>query len=232
MQGEGEFSVIRAFVNLADLGAEWVMWLLIAQGVLLLGLVLERLRLFSRSRVDTPGLGRALTERLQRGELAEARALLARGYAMEERVIADALSVFGRGARTVEHVIRSSTERERQRFERSLGYMGTLGSNAPFVGLLGTVIGIILAFQQLARNPGGGMEVVGPGIAEALVATAVGLLVAIPAVVAFNGFRGAVDTRLGNTELLGSIVLSHAQDGGRDGGDGSDGGEHEQPGAR
>jgi len=202
------FDVIGSFLNLAGLGAEWVMWLLVAQAVVLCALVLERLRLYSTTRIDTPALGRALVDRLERGQLAQAQALFERGAAMEERVLADALSVFGRGHRVVEHVMHSSLERERQRFERFLGYMGTLGNNAPFVGLLGTVIGIILAFQDLAANPKGGMAVVGPGIAEALVATAVGLLVAIPAVIAFNSFRGVVDTRLGNTELLGRIVLS------------------------
>ncbi|MDH5671486.1 MAG: MotA/TolQ/ExbB proton channel family protein [Myxococcales bacterium] len=208
---EESFDVIEAFVRLAGLGAEWVLWLLLALGVMLGALVIERLRLLARTRVDTAALGRVLVEHLEGGRLSEARALVDSGFAMEQRVIADGLSVFERGPRAVEHVMRSATERERQRFERSLGFMGTLGSNAPFIGLLGTVIGIIVAFQQLAEHPSGGMDVVGPGIAEALVATAVGLLIAIPAVIAFNTLRSAVDDRLSNTELLGRIVLSHAQ---------------------
>ena len=108
-----------------------------------------------------------------------------------------------------------SLQRERQRFERYLGYMGTVGSNAPFIGLLGTVIGIVLAFQDLAANPKGGMAVVGPGIAEALVSTAVGLLVAIPAVVAHNHFRGGVQRRIGNVEFLSGMVLSQLATGGK-----------------
>jgi biopolymer transport protein ExbB/TolQ len=89
--------------------------------------------------------------------------------------------------------------------------MGTVGSNAPFVGLLGTVIGIVISFQQLASNPKGGMAVVGPGIAEALASTAVGLMVAIPAVVAFNAFRGSLTRRLGNVEFLSGILLSQLE---------------------
>jgi biopolymer transport protein ExbB len=74
--------------------------------------------------------------------------------------------------------------------------------------LLGTVIGIIVSFQALGRNPKGGLEVVGPGIAEALVATAVGLVVAIPAVVAFNAFKAQLKARVGNADFLGRIILA------------------------
>ena len=93
---------------------------------------------------------------------------------------------------------------QRMRLERRLGFLGTLGSNAPFVGLLGTVIGIVQAFDQLqlagtANGSGGAMGGVMGAIAEALVATAIGLVVAIPAVAAFNA------------EALRHIVLSHVK---------------------
>jgi biopolymer transport protein ExbB/TolQ len=82
-------------------------------------------------------------------------------------------------------------ERETTNLRRGLGGLATVASAAPFVGLLGTVIGIINAFSKLAG--GGGMDVVGPGIAEALVNTAVGLFVAIPAAMFFNFFTGMVE---------------------------------------
>lgn len=82
-------------------------------------------------------------------------------------------------------------ERETTNLRRGLGGLATVASAAPFVGLLGTVIGIINAFSKLAG--GGGMDVVGPGIAEALVNTAVGLFVAIPAAMFFNFFTGLVE---------------------------------------
>lgn len=204
------FSLIDAFLQFSSLGAEWVMWLMVALGFVLMVLVFERLRLYWTTRVDAPGIGRGLVESLSTGDLDTARGLVARGRAMEERVIADALEAWERGPAVVEQVMASSTERERQRFDRFLGYMGTLGNNAPFIGLFGTVIGIIVSFKELAANPKGGLEVVGPGIAEALVATAVGLLIAIPAVVAFNTFKGTVKERLGNTDFLGRIVLAQA----------------------
>jgi biopolymer transport protein ExbB len=94
--------------------------------------------------------------------------------------------------------------------------LGTLGSNAPFVGLLGTVIGIVQAFEQLqlsgaANGSGGAMNGVMGAIAEALVATAIGLVVAIPAVAAFNAFQRRIKTILGNAEALRHIVLSYVK---------------------
>lgn len=205
---EQGFDVISAFTNFAGLGAAWVMWVMIALAVVLVAVVVERAVLYRRTRVNAPRLGRALIDYLEEGKLEGARLLLAQGRGMEERVIADGLSAWVRGPRAVELVMKSSLERERQRFERFLGFIGTLGNNAPFVGLFGTVIGIIVSFQDLSANPKGGMAVVGPGIAEALVATAVGLLVAIPAVVAFNSFKSIVGTRIGNVEFLSGIILA------------------------
>ena len=77
--------------------------------------------------------------------------------------------------------------------KRGLGYLATIGSTAPFIGLFGTVVGIINAFRGIAATGSGGMAVVSGGIAEALVATALGIFVAIPAVVAFNQFTGRLE---------------------------------------
>ncbi len=209
MDAEAEgFSVINAFLGFAELGAEWVMWLMLVLGFIAIVLFFERLRLYLTTRVDAPALARDLVHLLDKRQVDEARAKVARGHAMEERVLADALEAWPRGSHVVEQIMMSSIARERQRFDRFLTYFGTLGNNAPFIGLFGTVVGIILAFKALGANPKGGLEVVGPGIAEALVATAVGLLVAIPAVVMFNYFKGMLKERVGNTDFLGRIVLA------------------------
>jgi biopolymer transport protein ExbB len=86
--------------------------------------------------------------------------------------------------------------------------LGTLGNNAPFIGLFGTVLGIIKAFADLAKNQGGGATVVMAGIADALVATAVGLLVALPAVVAFNIFQGRIRRTMGRVDTLAHLILT------------------------
>ena len=207
-----EFSIIKSFENFAELGATWVMWLMIILGFVMIALAIERLMLFVKTKVDAPSIARELVELLTQGQAKQAQQRLMQGPSMEQRVLSDGLSQYHRGPVFVEQIMMSSLARERQRFNRFLSYFGTLGNNTPFIGLFGTVIGIILAFKELGLNPKGGLEVIGPLIAEALVATAVGLFVAIPAVVIFNWFKAVVKERVSNTDFLMRIVLAHLND--------------------
>jgi biopolymer transport protein ExbB len=106
---------------------------------------------------------------------------------------------------------------ETVQMQRFLAFLGTLGPTAPFIGLFGTVLGIIGAFHNLAFNPQGGIGVVMAELSEALVATAAGLLVAIPAVIAYNVFMRTVQRRLSGAQTLGGLYLSWLQ--GRESGD-------------
>lgn len=216
-EAQNGFSIIQAFLNFSDLGAEWVMWLMVGLGFMMIVITVERLRLFMTTRVDAPALARGLVEALDARDHEKARKLVSAGRGMEERVVADAIEALPRGVFAVEQLMASSLARERQRYDRYLSLLGTVGNNAPFVGLFGTVIGIILAFKQLGANPKGGLEIVGPAIAEALVATAVGLVVAIPCVALFNMFKAMLKERVNNTEFLSRIVLASANrtDGGK-----------------
>jgi biopolymer transport protein ExbB/TolQ len=211
MNAEGAkhgLSLIQTFLRLAQLGAEWVMWLLLAMGFIAAVLVFERIYLYMSTKVNVTRLARRLLELLSAGRLDKAQELVRKGRAIEERVISDALSLYTEGPDAVEEIVQASLIKERQRYERSLSYLGTVGSNAPFIGLLGTVIGVILAFAELGRNPKGGLEVVGPGISEALVATAVGLVVAIPSLICFNWMKGLLKKRLSNSDFLARIVVT------------------------
>jgi biopolymer transport protein ExbB/biopolymer transport protein TolQ len=93
----------------------------------------------------------------------------------------------------VTSALRDSISETLIELKRSLGFLATIGSTAPFVGLFGTVVGIINAFRSIAATGSGGMSVVSGGIAEALVSTALGIFVALPAVVAFNHFTGRME---------------------------------------
>jgi biopolymer transport protein ExbB len=98
--------------------------------------------------------------------------------------------------------------------QRRLIFLGTVGNNAPFVGLLGTVIGVLGAFEELGKVNAANAAQLAPErvmgtIAEALVATAIGLLVAIPAVAVFNYFQGLMTSALENAETLGHVLLTH-----------------------
>jgi biopolymer transport protein ExbB/TolQ len=94
----------------------------------------------------------------------------------------------------VTSALRDSISETLIELKRGLGLLATIGSTAPFIGLFGTVVGIINAFRSIAATGSGGMSVVSGGIAEALVSTALGIFVAIPAVVAFNAFTGKIET--------------------------------------
>jgi biopolymer transport protein ExbB len=133
------------------------------------------------------------------------------------------------GPAAAEEAMAGASALQKLKLERRLAYLGTLGNNAPFIGLLGTVIGIVGAFEQLGKPDASGLAAaqtttvsaaVMTNIAEALVATAVGLLIAIPAVAAFNFFQRIVKTTLSNTDALAHVLLAHLKASGS--GDGRD----------
>jgi len=112
------------------------------------------------------------------------------------------------GIAAVEERKAGAIEEERVRYERRLAFLGTLGNNAPFVGLFGTVLGIIRAFHDLAGSSLQGTQAVMAGIAEALVATGVGLLVALPAVATYNAFTRHVERSVSAAEVLAHEILA------------------------
>lgn len=191
-------------------GAEWVLWLLIALSVISIALVVERLIYFNRN--SSPDAAELLPL-LAAGKFSEAKAALAGKNGMETQVVLAAIDAAPLGPDSVEEVIAGTITRYRPPYERFLAFLGTLGNNAPFIGLFGTVIGIIKAFADLAVGgdaaAGAGASVVMEGISEALVATAVGIFVAIPAVVAFNGYNRWLKTIVARTNSLGHAVIAH-----------------------
>jgi biopolymer transport protein TolQ len=114
---------------------------------------------------------------------------------------------FERGARSpiglqmrIDKAMDVTVARESQRLEARIGSLATIGSSAPFIGLFGTVVGIMTSFQAIAGSKTTNLAVVAPGIAEALLATAIGLLAAIPAVIAYNKFSGDAGKLTGRME--------------------------------
>ncbi|HVT05819.1 MAG TPA: MotA/TolQ/ExbB proton channel family protein [Polyangia bacterium] len=192
------------------LGSDWVLWLLVGLSLMSVTVMVERGLALRGTAGDVEELGRELVSRLHDGDLTGGRALLAGRRSPAVAVAVAGLAVFDRGADAVAETMASTKARLRVELERNLGVLGTLGNNAPFVGLFGTVLGIIKAFADLSRNQAGGTSAVMSGISEALVATAVGLMVAIPAVVAFNFFQGRVRKALARVDSMAHLVLSAA----------------------
>lgn len=194
-----------------QLGAEWVLWLLLVLSVGSVAVTIERILFLIQNRVPVAELQGKLLAALESGG-EEATQLLSGYKGMEARVVAAGVREMHRGPDAVQEVMIATTAVEKQRYERFLGFLSSLGSNAPFIGLLGTVIGILGAFAALKQQVGAGgsrQALIMGSISEALVATAVGLFVAIPAVVAYNQFRGQVKAAVANTDALSSILLAH-----------------------
>lgn len=190
--------------------SEWVLWLLLALSVMSIGIVLERALYFSTNGV-LPN-AEELAALLEKGELETVKKQLEGKKGMQASVLREALASTSKGASSVEEVIAAGIARERPLYERFLAFLGTLGSNAPFIGLFGTVLGIIKAFKDLGVTGAKGQAVqqtVMAGISEALIATAVGLGVAIPAVVFYNIFTRRLKAMTSSTNHLGHALVSH-----------------------
>jgi biopolymer transport protein ExbB len=201
-------------LEFARSGAEWVLWLLVVLSLLSVATMVERAIFYGTRKADTGKLHQVIVTGLDSGRPEEALAKLEEaGDSMEAHVIAYGFQHIARGPRAVEELMAGALARERVRYDRFLAFLATLGNNAPFIGLFGTVLGVIQAFDGLrgldmSDASAAGSAVMGP-IAEALVATGVGLVVAIPAVVAFNIYRTRVKKVTSNTELLVRTMIAY-----------------------
>jgi biopolymer transport protein ExbB/TolQ len=203
----------QLLLKLTYLGAEWILWLLVALSVLSIALMLERWFYYWRTGVDATELGEQLQERMRKGDLAGAWQLVKEQHnsSIECGVVAAGLVNLRYGLASASEAMLSAKSRMRPALDANLSILATIGSNAPFVGLLGTVLGIIKAAHEMNVAAGGHDPArVMSGVFEALVATAVGLFVAIPAVVAYNLFERKVRTRLAAVDSLAHLVLANA----------------------
>jgi biopolymer transport protein ExbB len=151
-----------------------------------LAILIERLWSFRGIDRRTRALTRETVEALVRRDLDTARSLCEKDKSPVSRVFLEAMRWKNVALEDLERVLATSRQEAAQELRRGLWVVGTIGSLAPYVGLFGTVVGIIRAFQDMAVHGAGGFEVVAAGISEALVATGAGLFVAIVALLFFN----------------------------------------------
>ena len=138
----------------AMLGATWVMWLLILLSVIGVAIIFERMYYFFSSRDDVRALQEDLRLLLAKNDVAGARERLSQSKSFQARIVYSGIEVADEGAAAVEERLAGETAVSRTQMERNLGFLGTVGNNAPFVGLLGTVIGVIKAFHVLDESAG------------------------------------------------------------------------------
>lgn len=205
---------------MTNFGAEWVMWLMLGLSVISVAIMLERAWFYWSVRDDIAALASELRTLLRNNDLPGARKRMEQSPSAEAAVVVAGLAEADRGYRAAEEAMRGASAVQRMKLERRLAFLGTLGNNAPFIGLFGTVIGVVMAFEALgdekiaqgaadaAANMGAPQQVMA-AIAEALVATAVGLAVAIPAVAMYNVFQRQARSILANTEVLSRVLIAH-----------------------
>ncbi len=198
-------------------GAAWVMWLMLALSVISVAIILERAWFFYSLRDDLTVLARDLRKALEHS-LEAARKRMQRSPSAEAAVVMAGLAMAEKGPDAAQEAMEGAVALQRMKLERRLAYLGTLGNNAPFIGLFGTVIGVVGAFEALGESKmtvaDAASQMIAPqavmtSIAEALVATAVGIGIAIPAVAANNYFQRATKSTLANTEALTRVLLAH-----------------------
>jgi biopolymer transport protein ExbB len=201
---------------MVSVGSEWVMWLMIILSVGSVAIILERGWFYLSIRDDLPRLARDLQAALE-NSIESAQRRISQSPSAEAAVVAAGLAVAHRGPAAAEDAMSGAAALQRIKLEKRLAFLGTLGNNAPFIGLFGTVIGVVMAFDALgaqAKEAANTSAQLAPAavmasISEALVATAVGIGVAIPAVAANNLFQRVTKATLANTEALMRIVLAH-----------------------
>jgi biopolymer transport protein ExbB/biopolymer transport protein TolQ len=199
---------VERLLRIALLGSTWVLYLLMALSVLSLSAAIERCVWFARRSDDLEALATRFEAALEADDFGKARKVLEASRAIEAKIVLEALRWVHGGGRAFADALDAATARSRTQLRRATSLLGTLGNNAPFVGLLGTVIGVIEAFHQLgaAGQNHAAMGNVMTGIAEALVATGVGLFVALPAVVSYNLVQRKIAGIDAGVEALGKLV--------------------------
>lgn len=211
--------LVERLLRIALLGSSWVMYLLLGLSAISIAFMAERALFFRRRNDDVDKLSDKLHALLDSEKTDEAEQLLASSHSVEAQVILGALYWMKGGAEAFEDAVAAQLGRRKKELERGMNFLGTIGSNSPFIGLFGTVIGVIEAFHQLGDSQNkAAMGNVMSGIAEALVATGVGLFVAIPAVIAYNVIQKKIGSIEDNVHSMSkqicALLRSREKDGG------------------
>jgi len=203
----------RHLIELSLIGAEWVLWLLVGLSLLAAAVGIDRIILFFRTREKITELQPVLNRALSRGDLEAARGAVGRDSFVRNVIRAglDQIAARGKEPGAVEQAMLGTMAHERARYEARLTTLGTIGNAAPFLGLFGTVLGIVQAFYQMGQfgaTEAAGNKVIMTAIGEALVTTGLGIMVAIPAVAAFNWAKSSIASRLKHSEALMRALIS------------------------
>ena len=188
-----------------------LMWVLMACSMVSVAVIIERMvYYYQRSRVSRGAFMNSIQHELKKGNLQSALAVCKNAVTPFASVVSAGLNAFHSDEDDIEEALERQMMTEVGQLEHRTAIIGTIGSTAVYIGLLGTVLGVIKAFGDISRAGSSGVDVVITGISQALVCTAAGLFVAIPAVMAYNYFikrvnRFVMDMELSASEIAGFI---------------------------
>lgn len=192
-------------------GASWVLWLLVGLSIISIGIMMERAYVLYKMKGNVETLAPRLRTHFAAGDINSALLRLETTGGFEARIALEGLKNYEKGPDSVAEAMVAAKILERTTMEQHLAFLGTMGNNAPFIGLFGTVVGIIKAFHDLSLDNTGAARAVMAGISEALVATAMGLFVAIPAVLAFNYFQRRIRGMMAEADGIVHLVLAEVR---------------------
>ena len=203
---------METLFKIAEASAHSILYLMGFLSVVSVSIMIERFFALKKISASSNKISLGFRSVIENQDLEQINTLSTEGKSLEAKALGFGLGyVKKHGASGLDELFDSYKAIERPGLEKNLNILGTIASNAPYIGLLGTVMGIMKAFNDLATAPGQGNEVVMAGIAHALVSTAIGLAVAIPAVVAFNFFQKKVGLVLANIDAARDLCLVYTK---------------------
>jgi biopolymer transport protein TolQ len=203
---------MEALLKISDAGAHGILYLMGIVSIISVSIMIERFFSLRKVSQSSALIANDFKKMIEGQDLDNLTNLSKENSSLESRALGYGLTfVKKHGLDGLDELFNSFKTIERPGLEKNLNVLGTIASNAPYVGLLGTVMGIMKAFNDLANNPGQGNEVVMAGIGHALVSTALGLAVAIPAVIGFNFFQKKVGLVLSNIDAARDLCLAFSK---------------------
>jgi biopolymer transport protein ExbB len=176
------------------------MWMLLVLSIVAIAIVIERLLFFSSQHSDSKGLLRALGQKIAADDLSGAVRVCQQNKGMLPKILEFGLKRGEKNRADITDALSIALMEHLNSLERNLGIIGTIAVISPFVGLFGTVLGIIRAFQDIALKGNSTPAVVAAGVSEALITTAAGLFVAVVSVIFFNYFKSRIKSY--NQEMI------------------------------
>jgi biopolymer transport protein ExbB len=186
----------------------FVMWILLLCSILSIAVIIERFFIYrQKSKITRDEFMKTIREKIKGNDITGALEIAWNTKTPFAKVVSTGLKLKGRSEKEISNEMERAITVETLILEQFTGIVGTIGNVAVYIGLFGTVIGIMRAFHEISVAGAGGMNIVIRGISEALIATATGLLVAVPAVVAYNYFVRRIDNFVADMEVCASEII-------------------------